>query len=163
MEGLVLLDEIDLYLHPTWQANFVSALRRVFPSMQFVASTHSPIVLAGVAPHEVVRLIVDPTTGDVVRGAWDPTTGALVEAQGREPVQPDPRPMTGSELYRTWFGLDRLTPNPHGEELRRYLVLADDPLRSGHDDAEMKRLERGLVKAEMLDSEPAAQRGGHQP
>lgn len=28
--------------------------------------------------------------------------------------------MTGSEIYHTWFGVDRLTPNPHGESLRRY-------------------------------------------
>src|SRR6185436_15180112 len=71
MEGLVLIDEIDLYLHPAWQASFVTALRRVFPRIQFVATTHSPIVLAEMAPHEIVRLIVDPVAGDVVRGGWD--------------------------------------------------------------------------------------------
>ena len=60
MEGLVLIDEIDLYLHPTWQARFIPALRRVFPRMQFVATTHSPAVLSALAPHEVVRLAVDP-------------------------------------------------------------------------------------------------------
>lgn len=60
IEGLVLLDEIDLYLHPTWQATFITALRRVFPRVQFVATTHSPVVLAGLAPHEIIRLIVEP-------------------------------------------------------------------------------------------------------
>lgn len=50
IEGLVLLDEIDLYLHPAWQATFVTALRRVFPKIQFVATTHSPVILAGLAP-----------------------------------------------------------------------------------------------------------------
>ena len=88
MEGLVLIDEIDLYLHPTWQATFITALRKIFPRIQFVATTHSPIVLAGLSAHEVVRLIVDPATGDVVRGAWDPRTGSLVPTTASKLTQP---------------------------------------------------------------------------
>jgi AAA domain, putative AbiEii toxin, Type IV TA system/AAA ATPase domain len=147
MEGLILLDEIDLYLHPTWQATFITALRRVFPKMQFVATTHSPVVLAELAPHEVVRLIVDPKSGDVTRGSWDPRTGELVPVTNGVGVQPDPRPMTGSELYRTWFGLDRLTPNPHGDQLREYLAIGADPLRSAEDEARLKKLESRLKAA----------------
>ena len=128
MEGLVLLDEIDLYLHPSWQATFIRALRRVFPKIQFIATTHSPVVLGELAPHEVVRLIIDRETGNVARGAWDPETGELVPTDNGRTEQPDPRPMTGSEIYRTWFGMDRLTPNPSGEDLREYLVLAGDCL-----------------------------------
>ncbi len=136
MEGLVLLDEIDSYLHPTWQSTLVTALRRVFPGIQFVATTHSPVVLADLKPHEIVRLQVNETSGDV-------ETKPLAHP-------PDPRPMTASELYRTWFGLDRLTPNPHGEELRRYLVLAGDPLRDAADEAEMKRLASKLAKGDLI-------------
>lgn len=153
MEGLVLIDEIDLYLHPAWQATFVTALRRVFPKMQFIATTHSPIVLAEMAPHEIVRLIVDPVTGDVVRGGWDPDSGAVVAAPAPDPVQPDPRPMTASEIYRTWFGLDRLTPNPAGELLRRYRVLADDPIPSEADLRERDDLRTKLVGLGISDPE----------
>ncbi len=75
--------------------------------------------------------MVEPTSGDVVRAAWDTKTGDLVRATDEgEARQPDPRPMTATELYRTWFGLDRLTPNPHGNELRRYLVLAGEVSRT---------------------------------
>jgi hypothetical protein len=150
MEGLVLLDEIDLYLHPLWQATFVTALRRVFPKMQFIATTHSPVVLADLAPDEIVRLIVDQPTGDVVQGAWDRKTGEVGRANGHSAPPPDPRPMTGSELYRTWFGLDRLTPNPHGEELRRYLVLKGDPAPSPGDKRELQGLAEALRKANVL-------------
>ncbi len=150
MEGLVLLDEIDLYLHPLWQATFVTALRRVFPKMQFIATTHSPVVLADLAPDEIVRLIVDQTSGDVVQGAWDRKTGKLGPANGHSAPPPDPRPMTGSELYRTWFGIDRLTPNPHGEELRRYLVLEGDPAPSASDKRELQVLAEALRKANVL-------------
>jgi hypothetical protein len=151
MEGLVLIDEIDLYLHPAWQATFVTALRRVFPRMQFVATTHSPVVLAEMAPHEIVRLIVDDATGDVVRGGWAPGSGDVVPVQSPDPVQPDPRPMTASEIYRTWFGLDRLTPNPIGEVLRRYQVLADDPTPSPADITERERLREELVQSGVTD------------
>lgn len=147
MEGLVLIDELDLYLHPAWQAQFITALRRVFPKMQFVATTHSPVVLAEMAPHEVVRLIVDRATGDVVRGGWAPDTGAVVPVQSPDPVQPDPRPMTASEIYRTWFGLERLTPNPIGEQLRRYQVLAEDPSPSAEERRERDRLRDELLAA----------------
>lgn len=147
MEGLVLLDEIDLYLHPAWQATFVTALRRVFPKIQFVATTHSPVILAGLAPHEIVRLQVDPESGDVVRAGWDPRTGQLTVANGHNWPQPDPRPMTGSEIYNTWFGVDRLTPNPHGESLRRYLVLAEDPFRTDHEERDLVQLRKELTRS----------------
>jgi len=105
------------------------------------------------APHEIVRLIVAPDTGDVVRGGWAPDSGDVVPVQDPDPVQPDPRPMTGSEIYRTWFGLDRLTPNPIGEQLRRYQVLADDPSPSPEDAAERDRLRATLIDAGVTDLE----------
>lgn len=42
-EGVVLIDEIDLHLHPKWQRLVVPKLRTVFPNCQFVISTHSPM------------------------------------------------------------------------------------------------------------------------
>ena len=43
--GLVLIDEIDLHLHPKWQRQIVPALKRIFPKIQFFATTHSPQVI----------------------------------------------------------------------------------------------------------------------
>lgn len=43
--GLVLVDEIDLHLHPQWQLSVVPTLARVFPKLQFVFSSHSPLVV----------------------------------------------------------------------------------------------------------------------
>ncbi len=45
-KGVVLIDEIDIHLHPRWQWNIVNALRTVFPNVQFIAATHSPILFA---------------------------------------------------------------------------------------------------------------------
>lgn len=48
--GIVLIDEIDLHLHPRWQREIVPKLREHFPRMQFVVTTHSPFVLQGIKP-----------------------------------------------------------------------------------------------------------------
>ncbi len=45
-KGVVLIDEIDMHLHPRWQWNIVNALKKVFPNVQFIAATHSPILFA---------------------------------------------------------------------------------------------------------------------
>lgn len=47
-EGIVLIDEIDLHLHPTWQQRVISDLLRTFPNTQFVLTSHSPILVEGV-------------------------------------------------------------------------------------------------------------------
>ncbi len=58
--GLVIIDELDLHLHPKWQRKLPSLLSKVFPNVQFIASTHSPIPLLGAPPHSVF-LKVDRT------------------------------------------------------------------------------------------------------
>jgi predicted ATP-binding protein involved in virulence len=44
-EGLVLIDEIDAHLHPTWQTRILLDLQKIFPQLQFIITTHSPAVL----------------------------------------------------------------------------------------------------------------------
>lgn len=45
-EGVVLIDEIDMHLHPKWQWNIVNAFREALPNVQFILATHSPIVIS---------------------------------------------------------------------------------------------------------------------
>lgn len=54
--GVVLIDEVDLHLHPRWLRDVLAALRRAFPNLQFVVTTHSPQVLGTCQP-EWVRLL----------------------------------------------------------------------------------------------------------
>ena len=51
--GIVLIDEIELHLHPKWQRAIVPALRRTFPNCQFIVTTHSPQVISEVDPQQV--------------------------------------------------------------------------------------------------------------
>ena len=55
--GLVLVDEIGAHLHPRWQMRVVKSFREAFPELQFIATTHDPLVLRGLeGPHEVAVL-----------------------------------------------------------------------------------------------------------
>jgi predicted ATP-binding protein involved in virulence len=55
-EGVVLIDEIDLHLHPAWQRRIVGDLLRTFPKIQFIVTTHSPQIVASVK-RDQVRLL----------------------------------------------------------------------------------------------------------
>jgi len=46
-KGVVVIDEVELHLHPKWKYSFVEKLRTIFPDIQFIMTTHSPTVLLG--------------------------------------------------------------------------------------------------------------------
>ena len=50
IRGIVLIDEIEQHLHARWQRTAVDDLRKLFPNVQFIASTHSPLVASSVGP-----------------------------------------------------------------------------------------------------------------
>ncbi len=54
--GIVLIDELDLHLHPNWQRHVVSDLMRVFPNIQFVATTHSPFIVQSLVKDQLINL-----------------------------------------------------------------------------------------------------------
>ena len=66
--GIVLIDEIDLHLHPKWQRRVVPDLQRAFPQLQFIATTHSPFILQSLEPGEVIDLD-QPWRADTGRNA----------------------------------------------------------------------------------------------
>ena len=65
--GIVLVDEIDLHLHPQWQREIILQLTTVFKNIQFIVTTHSPIIVMGAANvAQVVNLnMTDNETEDV--------------------------------------------------------------------------------------------------
>jgi hypothetical protein len=140
MEGTVLVDEIDLHLHPTWQVRLIPALKRVFPRLQFIATTHSPMILPALGADEVYLLSQDHE-GSVV---------ATPSAQS-------PALLTGTELFEAFFELRKLYPGALGDKLHRYSYLATDPTRSPEDDAAMWTLRRDLEAAGVdFDRDPVA-------
>lgn len=55
-EGVVLIDELDLHLHPAWQQDIVKKLKGSFPKIQFVATTHSPFIIQEMEDNEVFKI-----------------------------------------------------------------------------------------------------------
>ncbi|MDP3545327.1 MAG: AAA family ATPase [Phreatobacter sp.] len=54
--GVVLIDELDLHLHPRWQRRVISDLRRTFPKIQFICTTHSPQLIGQAKSGEIILL-----------------------------------------------------------------------------------------------------------
>lgn len=55
--GVVLIDELDLHLHPVWQRRVIEDLRRTFPRIQFFATTHSPFLIQSLRSGEELLLL----------------------------------------------------------------------------------------------------------
>lgn len=64
-DGLVLIDEVELHLHPDWQGRICSILKKVFPKAQFFITTHSPHVVQSALQGEVIAL--ERKAGEVIR------------------------------------------------------------------------------------------------
>ncbi|KIF53809.1 MULTISPECIES: AAA family ATPase [Vibrio harveyi group] len=61
VEGVVLIDEIDLHLHPKWQRKIVESLRNTFPNIQFVCTTHSPFIIQSIrSSEEIIMMTGEP-------------------------------------------------------------------------------------------------------
>ncbi len=65
-EGVVLIDELDIHLHPTWQRDIAGWLREQFPNIQFIVATHSPMIAAGAGADAITyRLIFDGNQSNI--------------------------------------------------------------------------------------------------
>lgn len=70
--GIVMIDEVDLYLHPHWQQHILLDLQAAFPMMQFIVTTHSPFIVQSVKSQNVITL-------DGVKGYEDPDKRSIEE------------------------------------------------------------------------------------
>ncbi|MBR5759411.1 MAG: AAA family ATPase, partial [Thermoguttaceae bacterium] len=113
--GVVLIDEIELHLHPEWQQVILPTLRSVFPRIQFIVTTHSPQVITSV-PKECVRILGDGH-------AENP----FFQTQGVE----------SQEALLSVFGVN---PAPNSDEFVKALNEYERMTRSGEVDSDKGRL-----------------------
>jgi predicted ATP-binding protein involved in virulence len=57
-KGIVLIDEIDMHLHPNWQRTVINDLKKAFPNIQFIVTTHSPFIVQSAKAEELLNLDV---------------------------------------------------------------------------------------------------------
>ena len=111
VEGMVIIDEIGTHLHPRWRMEVVSRLRKAFPKIRFVVTTHEPLCLRGLYRGETVVL-----TKNV-----DQEIVALTDL-------PDPSELRVDQILTSdFFGL-KSTIDPQTEKLfeEYYAILALD-------------------------------------
>lgn len=104
LRAVVLIDEIEAHLHPRWQRSVVPLLREVFPMCQFIATTHSPLVVGSAEPGEVQVLSVQADTGDVQVEVLDDRLQAL----------------DADEIYSAVFGVSRASSDEFISKERLY-------------------------------------------
>lgn len=132
--ALVLMDEIDAHMHPRWQQFIVHALKGLLPNAQFIASTHSPLIVAGMDRSEV----------RVARraGPDEPNAGhVLVEwpKQKLRGLRAD-QILTGNSLFNME---STLTPDLEAAR-KRYTALAAKDTLTPEEQSELERLAENI-------------------
>ena len=70
-KGIVLIDEVDLHLHPTWQSEVVARLRKTFSSCQFFLTTHSPHIVSNIKTYDNEKFVT-MAQGEVLQSGLKP-------------------------------------------------------------------------------------------
>jgi predicted ATP-binding protein involved in virulence len=103
-EGVILIDEIDLHLHPKWQRMLIPKLREVFPNCQFLLSTHSPHVLTHAQPENIFLLRMLPDVGMTCEHpseSYGKTVDRILEdLMGLETTRPDEVTKALQQIYQ---------------------------------------------------------------
>ncbi len=120
--GIVLIDEIELHLHPKWQREVIPALLATFPNIQFLLSTHSPQVLSSVDSEDIFLL----KDGEVLKLSSNPKgmdTNAILE----EVMDTPKYPKHMAELVEKLFTLVQKRQFGPAMEVRQQIVEETSP------------------------------------
>lgn len=137
--GVVIIDEIDAHLHPSWQRRIIPTLRHHFPNLQLFCSTHSPLMLAGLKAGQVQLL---------KRGDHGKITVSRNET--------DIVGWSADEILRSFLDLPSPTDLKTAEDIQRLQELRRSGKLSGAEAAELERL-RHTVNQELLGGPIASQ------
>lgn len=132
--GVVLIDELDLHLHPKWQRRVINDLLATFPRVQFVGTSHSPFVIQSLPMGDGMRLINldNPAADDVTNRSVEDITE---EVQGVELPQRSQRFLDMMDAAERYYELLRHAGGASPEEIARLrgkldelsLPYSDDP------------------------------------
>jgi len=131
MGMIVVIDEIDLHLHPRWQRNLLPALMETFPEVQFIVTTHSPLIVSNVKAEHIVVL-----KGYKAYPLKTQTAGRDVNSVLLEVFDIPERPKWAAELIDE---CDKLIAAEQWAEAQKHIDLLSQ--RFGSTDAEVMRLQ----------------------
>lgn len=133
MAGIVLIDEIGTHLHPRWKMTIVKSLKRTFPSMNFIITTHDPLCLRGLAGGEVVLLQRDENN----------------EVQAITDL-PSPQGMRVGQLLTSVFGLNTTMDPDLEPQYNEYYHLLGMAQKTEKQEARLQELQTTLKPDLML-------------
>jgi len=139
--GMVLIDEVDVHLHPTWQRRVVNDLKTVFKSIQFVCTTHSPQVI-GEVPRDQV-MILDANGPHAPSVAYGADSNWILEHVLGTPVR-------SAEIEQLIRLVEDALEEGNLDEARE--KLSDLRQRMGAEDGEIVRLESSVSSMESSSS-----------
>jgi predicted ATP-binding protein involved in virulence len=139
--GVILIDELDLHLHPTWQRRIVEDLRRTFPKIQFIASTHSPFIIQTLKSDELISLDTQPLNNLSNKGIEEISAGVMGVIAPQ--VSPEYQKMlTSAREYLAELDIAAKSPKARLEVYKRQLAekiaYADNPAFQAILEAERK-------------------------
>ena len=132
-KGIVLIDEIDMHLHPKWQWNIVSALEETFPNVQFILTTHSPIVISS-CRNEHLILITDDQEVEYLENAYGFSVQDVLNFRQATSEKPKIIKDLSDGFYRA-------LENDEFQEAERYLEEMENLLGADHADVKAAREE----------------------
>lgn len=122
LPGVVLIDEIDAHLHPTWQTRIGQWFTQYFPNLQFIVTTHSPLVCRAAEKGSIWRLAApgsQQTSGEITGVERDRLIfGNVLDAYGTEAF--------GQDVERSDTSKDKLQQLAHLSQLNAYGQISDD-------------------------------------
>ena len=138
LSGVVIIDELEQHLHPAWQRRIVKDLSQAFPKIQFITTTHSPLVAAGITDIENAKLVVLKGDGKYVTLEPDDIRGYRAD----------------EILVSNLFNLSASTPISFEEDLKNYkeyLISGKLKNKTSNEIKELeKRINQSKYKAEEL-------------
>lgn len=115
--GIVLIDEIDLHLHPQWQKKIVNDLKNVFPNIQFIVTTHAPLVIGSLRDGAIYDIAVGELNRFPMQYGRD--ANAILADMGTQPMAEDIQQRLNEYFLLIEKGEGKSEP---ALELRFYLV-----------------------------------------
>ena len=123
--ALVLIDELDAHMHPGWQRVLVNRLSKAFPNAQFIATTHSPLIVADLPPESI--FVLRREDGEITWGL----PNELKDIRGLRVDQ---------ILLSDVFGIEAVRGERIEQQQKRYLELALTADRSAEQESEYRQL-----------------------
>lgn len=100
--GIVMIDEVDMFLHPAWQQTIIPSFRRAFPKIQFIMTTHSPQVLSTVKS-ECIRILKDGNVYKAPKGTKGAEASRILKRV--QDVDVRPRADENTRLLQSYLDL----------------------------------------------------------